>query len=125
MAASKRKKAAPTFSSGALPPLVIERIADRFRLLGDPTRLRLVNAMYTEGELTVGDLVERVGTSYGAVSKQLAMLRAQGVISRRREGSKIYYEISDPSLSELCDVACRGVQAEWQRAAVALELHKS
>ncbi len=70
----------PDFSAGALPLAVIERVSDRFRLLGDPTRLRLVNALHVDGELSVGELVERVGMSYGAVSKQLAMLRSSGLL---------------------------------------------
>lgn len=107
-------------SGQTLPPAVIERIADRFKLLGDPTRLRLVNALYVEGELTVGELVDRVDASYGAVSKQLSLLRAHGVLARRREGTRIYYEISDPTISELCDAACKGVQESWQRTAAVL-----
>ncbi len=100
-------------AAAALPHAVIERVADRFRLLGDPTRLRLVNELHVHGELTVGALVERVGTSYGAISKQLALLRSHGVVSRRREGTFIHYQISDPSLSELCEVTCRSLNADW------------
>lgn len=119
--ASRAKKDVSDFSGSKLPPAVLERVADRFRLLGDPTRLRLVNALYIDGELTVGELVDVVDTSYGAVSKQLAMLRSHGLVSRRRDGTRIFYRISDPSLSELCDVACRGIQKSWQRTAAALE----
>lgn len=119
--ATGSKSTTPQFSAATLPPAVLERVADRFRLLGDPTRLRLVNALYTEGELSVGDLVDRLETSYGAVSKQLAMLRSHGVVSKRRDGTRIYYQISDPSLSDLCDVACRGIHESWQRTAATLE----
>lgn len=121
MATRSQTKAVPDFSATTLPPAVLERLADRFRLLGDPTRLRLVNALYTEGELTVGELVDRVETSYGAVSKQLSMLRSHGVLSRRRDGTRVYYQISDPSLSELCDAACRSLHESWQRTAATLE----
>lgn len=111
---TKRKTGtASPLSAADLPAAVIERIADRFKLLGDPTRLRLVNALHVDGELSVGDLVERAGTSYGAVSKQLSMLRAQGVLSRRRDGNRIYYRICDPSIDELCTVVCEGVQRDW------------
>lgn len=111
----------PAPALGALPPAVIERVADRFRLLGDPTRLRLVNELHVHGELTVGELVEKVDTSYGAVSKHLALLRSHGVVSRRRAGTFIHYQISDPSLSELCDVTCRGLNADWERWGADLE----
>jgi len=113
----------PAFDLGsaALPPAVVERIADRFKLLSDPTRLRLVNALHVEGELSVGDLVARVGTSYGAVSKQLSLLRAQGVVSRRRDGTRIYYQICDPSLSDLCNAVCEGIRKDWAGWGAALE----
>lgn len=108
-------------TAGALPPAVIERVADRFKLLSDPTRLRLVNALHVEGELSVGDLVERVGTSYGAVSKQLSLLRAQSVVSRRRDGTRIYYKICDPSLNDLCTAVCEGIRRDWAGWGAALE----
>lgn len=105
----------------ALPPAVIERVADRFRMLGDPTRLRLVNELHMHEELTVGELVDRVGASYGAVSKQLALLRSNGLVARRREGNFIHYRISDPSLSELCEVTCRSLSNDWNRWGADLE----
>ena len=111
----------PDFSHQELPPAVIDRVADRFRLLGDPSRLRLVNALHVEGELSVGELVERVGMTYGAVSKQLALLRSHGVLARRREGTRIYYRIYDPSLSDLCDAVCKGIRDDWARWGAALE----
>lgn len=104
-----------------LPPAVIESVADRFRLLGDPTRLRLMNALHSEGELSVGELVERVGMSYGAVSKQLAMLRSSGALRRRRDGTRIYYSISDPSFNDLCDAVCKGIREDWNLWGAAVE----
>lgn len=111
----------PDFSNQELPPAVIERIADRFRLLSDPSRLRLVNALHVDGELSVGELVERAGVTYGAVSKQLALLRSHGVLARRREGTRIYYRINDPSMSDLCDAVCKGIRDDWARWGAALE----
>lgn len=111
----------PVFSDQELPPAVIERIADRFRLLSDPSRLRLVNALHVDGELSVGELVERAGVTYGAVSKQLALLRSHGVLARRREGTRIYYRINDPSMSDLCDAVCKGIRDDWARWGAALE----
>jgi DNA-binding transcriptional ArsR family regulator len=96
-----------------LPPAVIERVADRFRLLSDPTRLRLVNELHVSGELTVGELVERLQVSYATASKQLAMLRAHGTVSRRREGTLVHYRIADPSLEELCNGVCKSLREHW------------
>lgn len=104
-----------------LPFAVIERVCDRFKMLGDPTRLRLVNALHTGGELMVGDLVAQVGVSYGAVSKHLALLRSHGLVARRRAGTRIYYRIDDPSLYVLCDAVCKGIREDWARWGSALE----
>ncbi len=104
-----------------LPLNVIERVADRFRLLSDPTRLRLVNELHSSGELTVGDLVQRLEISYAAASKQLSMLRAHGTVARRREGTKIFYRIVDPSLDEVCNVVCRSLREHWATWGVELE----
>jgi ArsR family transcriptional regulator len=120
-ASDHQTPAVPDLAAETLPPAVIERVSDRFRLLGDPTRLRLVNALHVEGELSVGELVERVGVSYGAVSKQLALLRSNGVLARRREGTRIYYHINDPSLSDLCDAVCKGIREDWARWGAAFE----
>jgi ArsR family transcriptional regulator len=104
-----------------LPLAVLERVADRFKLLGDPTRLRLVNELHASGELSVGELVDRLGLSYASASKQLALLRAHGTISRRRDGTRIYYRIIDPSLEELCNVVCGSLRDHWAAWGVELE----
>lgn len=107
--------------STPLPLAIIERVADRFRVLSDPTRLRLVNELHANGELTVGQLVERLGISYASASKGLAMLRAHGTVARRREGTKVFYRISDPSLDEMCNAVCKSLRDHWQTWGVELE----
>jgi ArsR family transcriptional regulator len=104
-----------------LPLAVIESVAERFRLLSDPTRLRLVNELHATGELTVGDLVARLDVSYATVSKQLAMLRAHRTVARRREGTKVYYRIIDPSLDEVCNVVCKSLREHWASWGTELE----
>lgn len=104
-----------------LPLNVIERVADRFKLLSDPTRLRLINELHASGELTVGELVERLEISYATASKQLAMLRAHSTVARRRQGTKIFYRIVDPSLDEVCNVVCRSLRKHWANWGVELE----
>lgn len=104
-----------------LPAKVLEIVADRFRLLADPSRLRIVNQLHARGELSVGELVDSVGLSYGTVSKHLALLRAHGSLRRRREGTRMYYEITDPSLTELCDAVCRSLRRDWESWGQSLE----
>jgi DNA-binding transcriptional ArsR family regulator len=104
-----------------LPLNVIERVADRFRLLSDPTRLRIVNELHASGELTVGELVQRLEISYATASKQLALLRAHNTVARRREGTKVFYRITDPSLDEVCNVVCKSLREHWATWGIDLE----
>lgn len=110
-----------SLESAPLPVAVIERVADRFRLLSDPSRLRIVNELHSSGELCVGELVRRVGLSYGTVSKHLALLRAHGSLARRRDGTRIYYQIDDPSLADLCDAVCKSLRNDWASWGLTLE----
>jgi ArsR family transcriptional regulator len=107
--------------SSPLPLPVIERVAERFRLLSDPTRLRIVNELHANGELTVGEIVSRLEVSYATVSKQLALLRAHRTVARRRDGTKIYYQIVDPSLDEVCTLVCKSLREHWESWGVELE----
>lgn len=83
----------------------LEMIAGRFRLLAEPMRLRLLQALQG-GERTVGDLVEVTGATQANVSKHLGMLYDAGIVARRKEGLNSYYRISDSSIFDLCDLVC-------------------
>lgn len=89
----------------SLPTESATRIADRFRTLGDPMRLRLLYAL-TAGERRVGDLVESSGGQQANVSKHLQLLHQQGLVTRRKEGTAILYRIADPVVFQLCDLVC-------------------
>lgn len=80
------------------PP--VESIADVFRLLGDPTRVRLVDVL-THGERCVGDLASLVGLSESAVSHQLRLLRSARLVRVRRSGRSAYYALDDQHVVEL------------------------
>ena len=84
---------------------VLDLAANRFRLLGDPVRLRLLQAL-EGGEQTVGDLVEVVGGSQPNISRHLLALHEGGLLARRREGNCIYYWIGDPVVLQLCSLVC-------------------
>jgi ArsR family transcriptional regulator, lead/cadmium/zinc/bismuth-responsive transcriptional repressor len=78
----------------------VQSIADVFRLLGDPTRVRLVDAL-TYGERCVGDLAGLVEISESAVSHQLRLLRAARLVRVRRAGRQAYYALDDHHVVEL------------------------
>lgn len=95
-----------------VPPGQIEAVAHRFKLLGAPVRLELLNALQGEGEKTVGELVESTGHRQANVSKHLSMMADGGVLRRRREGVYVYYSIRDQTLGALCLLACTQLQEE-------------
>lgn len=103
---------------GFADPL-IEQIALRFRLLGEPLRLKLVAAL-AGGEQSVSDLVEMTGAGQPNVSKHLAALAQGGLVRRRKVGLVALYSIADPLVLRLCDVLCAGVQEGAARQAQAL-----
>ena len=103
---------------GFADPL-IEQIALRFRLLGEPLRLKLVAAL-AGGEHSVSELVELTGAGQPNVSKHLAALAQGGLVHRRKMGLVALYSIADPLILRLCDVLCAGVQENIARQAQAL-----
>ncbi len=86
-------------------PARSDLVAKYFRGLGDPTRLRILDFLRSEGELSVGALVERLGLPQPQVSNHLACLRWCGFIEARREGRTVYNRISDPRVEAMLDLA--------------------
>jgi len=91
-----------------MTPQAIELVARRFRVLGEPARLAILNALM-KGELSVNGLVEATGLSQANVSKHLALLADSGFVSRRRKGLFAIYRIADASLFKLCDLMCSSI----------------
>lgn len=91
-----------------IPDHFIEQMADRFRMLSDPTRLSILKVLL-DGERSVGDIVAESGHSQANVSKHLALLTRAGLLGRRKEGLKVFYSVVDPLVSALCEVACRHI----------------
>jgi DNA-binding transcriptional ArsR family regulator len=88
---------------------LVELIARRFRVLGEPMRIRLLDRL-RDGEATVGELSEAVGASQQNVSKHLAVLTDVGVLGRRKERNHVYYRIVDEGVFTLCEDVCGSVQ---------------
>ena len=86
-----------------LPIEVLRVIADRFKMLANPTRLAILQHICEE-EKRVGELVELTGFKQANVSKQLNLLRQAGLVRRRTEGTQVYYRVADDSLPELCRI---------------------
>lgn len=99
----------------ALKGDLLEHVAGRFRLLGEPLRLRLLQEL-EGGEKTVNELVEIIGGTQPNISRHLTALFQGGLLLRRRDGVKIYYAIADPVVFLLCDIVCGGAGKPKRRA---------
>ena len=87
------------------PPRVTDLVAKYFRGLGDPIRLRILELLREEEELSVGALVERLEMPQPKVSNHLACLRWCGFIEARRDGRTVYNRIADPRVATMLDLA--------------------
>jgi DNA-binding transcriptional ArsR family regulator len=108
----RRRRSRPFLSEEAT-----RLVADRFRALADPSRLRILSVLM-EGERSVGDLVEALALEQPTVSRHLAVLRRQGIVARRTDGNRAFYCIADPTVVKLCEVVCGGLA---ERLATGLE----
>jgi DNA-binding transcriptional ArsR family regulator len=97
----------------AIPAQLVDDTARRFRLLGDPTRLRLLDALHEAGELTLAELAGRTATSSANACKHLALLDGEGVVAKRRSGSNVHYRIVDPTMIDLCELVCAGLRERY------------
>jgi DNA-binding transcriptional ArsR family regulator len=88
---------------------LVELIADRFRALAEPTRIKLLDRL-RGGEASVLELTELVGTSQQNVSKHLQLLQHAGIVSRRKRGNFSYYRIVDNTVYSLCEAVCGSLQ---------------
>jgi DNA-binding transcriptional ArsR family regulator len=88
-------------------------VAERFKALSDPARLRLLTAL-REGKRTVGELVDETGLGQANVSKHLARLHQLGFVTRQRDGLHIQYGLADRDVLKLCDLMCGRIEAEAQ-----------
>jgi DNA-binding transcriptional ArsR family regulator len=79
----------------------LEQVALRFRLLGEPMRLRILQAVCHKPR-TVNEVVKAVGATQANVSKHLALLAGADILARRKEGQSVYYGMKDQLAMKLC-----------------------
>jgi DNA-binding transcriptional ArsR family regulator len=88
-----------------LPDPLVELIATRFRVIGEPLRIKLLDRLRA-GEASVGELTDALGASQQNVSRHLNVLHAAGLVQRRKRGTRVLYAIGDRSVFALCETAC-------------------
>ncbi len=79
---------------------VIQAMAESFKALADPTRLRIL-ALLSEGEQCVGDLADHLDVSQSAVSHQLRLLRSLDIVRYRKDGREVYYDLADDHVRDI------------------------
>jgi DNA-binding transcriptional ArsR family regulator len=98
-----------TLATHPLPPMLVELIAERFRVIGEPMRIRLLDQLRA-GPATVGELGDAVTATQQNVSKHLGVLLQAGIVAREKRGNHAVYSIVDESVFELCEQVCGGLR---------------
>jgi DNA-binding transcriptional ArsR family regulator len=96
-------------ANNALTQQNLESVATRFRILGVPLRLQILNEL-AEGERTVTALVEATGSTQPNVSKHLTTLLTHRLVKREKRGNSAYYSVADPAVFELCEIVCGNIE---------------
>ncbi|HSI81029.1 MAG TPA: metalloregulator ArsR/SmtB family transcription factor [Solirubrobacterales bacterium] len=94
-----------------IPPELAELIAARLRAIGDPTRIQILDLLRS-GELPVGEIAARLGTSQQNASRHLGVLLQAGLVARRKAGTSALFSVADESVFELCEQVCGGLEAQ-------------
>jgi ArsR family transcriptional regulator len=92
-----------------LPESVIDLVAQRFRALGEPLRIRLLEQLM-HSEASVQQLVTATGAGQQNVSKHLGVLLHAGIVGRRKQGTFVYYRIVDEVVFDLCQQVCASIE---------------
>ncbi|HET8798823.1 MAG TPA: metalloregulator ArsR/SmtB family transcription factor [Thermoanaerobaculia bacterium] len=106
-----------------LSPEAVELVAGRFRILGEPVRIRILQSL-EEGEMNVSELVAAVGSTQPNVSKHLRILQEGGIVGRRQQGNNVYCYIADESVLELCEAVCGSLRTQVEATAKKLGVAK-
>lgn len=95
----------------SIPDEFLDIMAEKFRLLGDATRLAILRALM-RGEKSVGQVVEETARGQANVSKHLKQLADAGLVARRKEGLQVFYRVDDPVVEKLCKLVCETILEE-------------
>lgn len=104
-----------------MSPEALELVAARFRILAEPVRLRILQALERNGETSIGELAAALDLSQPNVSKHVKILVEAGLVSRRQEGNSAFCAICDESVFELCDLVCSSLRHRLGAQAAAFE----
>jgi DNA-binding transcriptional ArsR family regulator len=103
-----------------LPEDLADLIARRFRVLGEPLRVRMLDVL-RDGELSVSELAERLDAGQQNVSKHLGVLADAGIVARRKQGNHVYYRIADEGVLALCEDVCGSLRDQLSTLAALVD----
>lgn len=106
-----------------LPDSLLEPVAERFRALAEPARLRILREL-RDGELSVSELMEATGLNQANLSKHLQLLHTHRFVARRKEGLYVYYRLADEDVFRLCDLVCDRLEREVETARDAVKARR-
>ncbi len=86
----------------------IDAVASYFRVLSEPTRIRIMRVICEE-EKSVSQIVEELGGSQTNVSRHLGIMHRSGMLGRRKEGNQVYYRTADAAMVDLCRSVCKRI----------------
>jgi ArsR family transcriptional regulator len=92
-----------TKNNRSLSEAELDRVAQQFRVLGEPMRLKILQLICLK-PLTVGEIVTATGATQSNISKHLSLLATAGIITRQKDAQFVYYRLSDPLTMKLCEL---------------------
>lgn len=95
-----------------ISPEMLPELADFFKLLGEPVRLRLLASICHDGGGSVNELTERLGLCQSVVSRHMNMLHEGGLVNKRQEGNRCLYSMPDDTMCRLCTIATEKIRAK-------------
>ncbi len=109
----------PPVKLQTIPDELLALMAEKFRMLSDPTRLAILRCLMDRQELNVSQLVSLSGRELANVSKHLKQMADKGLIARRKQGPFVLYRLEDAVLEKICELVCdslrRDLEAEVKR----------
>lgn len=92
---------------------IIALVANRFRVLAEPTRLEILHGLDTD-ECSVGEIVSRIGATQPNVSKHLRVMQEAGILKKRQDKNLVYYSVADDSIFSMCDTVCNSLRVQTE-----------
>jgi DNA-binding transcriptional ArsR family regulator len=101
-----------------IPDDLLILMAEKFHMLSDPTRLTILRTLMLNGEMNVGQVVNKTSRSLANVSKHLKQLAEAGLVARRKQGLQVFYRLDDPVIEKIyhlvCDSILKELEEQWR-----------